>query len=253
MLRTALFILLTLLFSMTVLPALSQSRFKVSGRVVDVSKAVPLPSVTIMTTSGMGTVTDSLGRYSIPVLDTDSIWFSYLGKPTPKYAVKSIPNINQFELSLHVTVTNLPAVTVKSPNYRMDSLQNRRDYDKYFNYQKPGLSPSINPDGRVGADLNELIGFFQFRRNKRMAQFRDRLIREEEEKYIDHRFSRPLIIKLTGLRGAELEAFMMQYRPSVWFVRVATDYEVGMYIKECFLKYRIMKIEKSVEEESKEK
>ncbi|QEC41298.1 hypothetical protein [Pseudobacter ginsenosidimutans] len=238
---------------MTVLPALSQSRFKVSGRVVDVSKAVPLPSVTIMTTSGMGTVTDSLGRYSIPVLDTDSIWFSYLGKPTPKYAVKSIPNINQFELSLHVTVTNLPAVTVKSPNYRMDSLQNRRDYDKYFNYQKPGLSPSINPDGRVGADLNELIGFFQFRRNKRMAQFRDRLIREEEEKYIDHRFSRPLIIKLTGLRGAELEAFMMQYRPSVWFVRVATDYEVGMYIKECFLKYRIMKIEKSVEEESKEK
>ncbi len=75
-----------------------------------------------MTTSGIADVTDSLGRYSIPVLDTDSIWFSYLGKPTPKYAVKSIPNINQFELSLHVSVTNLPAVTVKSPNYRMDSL-----------------------------------------------------------------------------------------------------------------------------------
>lgn len=236
---------------MTVLQTLAQDRFKVSGRVVDVTRAVPLPSVTVMTTSGMGAVTDSMGRYSIPVLETDSIWFSYLGKPTPKYAVKTIPDYNQFELSLHVSVTNLPPVTVKSPNYRMDSIQNRRDYDKYFNYQKPGLSPSVSPEGRVGADLDELIGFFQFRRNKRMAQFRDRLIREEEEKYIDHRFNRPLIIKLTGLRGAELDAFIMQYRPTVWFVRVATDYEIGMYIKECFLKYRIMKIEKEVEEENK--
>lgn len=238
---------------MITLPSLAQNRFKVSGRVVDVTRAVPLPSVTVMTTSGFGAVTDSLGRYSIPVQETDSIWFSYLDRPTPRYAVKGIPNINQFEISLHVTVTNLPAVTVKSPNYRMDSLQNRRDYDKYFNYQKPGLAPSITPDGRVGADLDQLIGFFQFRRNKRMAQFRDRLIREEEEKYIDHRFSRPLIIKLTGLRSPELELFIAQYRPSIWFTRVATDYEMGTYIKECFLKYRIRKIEQSVEEENKEK
>ncbi|MGN6421157.1 MAG: hypothetical protein ACTHMC_26825 [Pseudobacter sp.] len=232
---------------MTALETFSQTRFKVSGAVYDISRMVPLPSVSVISTSGMGTVTDSSGRYSIVVTEADSISFSYLGKPTPKYAVKAIPDINQFDLSLHVTVTNLPAVTVKSPNYRMDSLANRREYDKYFNYKKPGLSASVNPDGRVGADLTELITFFQFRRNKRMAQFRDRLIREEMEKYIDHRFSRPLIVKLTGLRGAELEAFIAQYRPALLFVQVATDYEMGMYIKECFVLYQQKKAWKEAE------
>ena len=223
---------------MTIPPVFSQARFKVTGKIYDVSRLIPLPAVSVISTSGLGTVTDSMGRYSIVVSESDSIWFSYLGKPTPKYPVKAIPNINQFELSLHVSVTNLPAVIVKSPNYRLDSIQNRRDYEKAFDFQKPGLSPSVNPDGRVGADLSELIGMFQFRRNKRMAQFRDRLLREEEDKYVDHRFSRALVIKLTGLRSPELDTFMRLYRPSVWFIRVSTDYELGSYIKESYAKYK---------------
>lgn len=226
---------------MTLNHAYAQQRFKVTGRVFDVTKLVPLPSVSVMSTNGLGTTTDSLGRYSIGVTDTDSIWFSYLGKPTPKYPVKSIPNINQFELSLHVSVTNLPAVIVKSPNYRLDSLQNRLDYAKAFDFRKPGLTPSVNPNGGVGADLTEIISIFQFRRNKRMAAFRDRLIREEQDKYVDHKFSRPLIVKLTGLKGEELNAFIERYRPELWFVNTATDYEIGMYIKKCFERYQTSK------------
>ena len=239
LLRAGLFILLTIICALTFDHAYAQSKFKVSGRVFDVTKLVPLPSVTVMSTNGLGTTTDSLGQYSIPVSETDSIWFSYLGKPTPKYPVKSIPNINQFELSLHVSVTNLPAVTVKSPNYRMDSIANRREYEKAFNFRKPGLSPSVNPNGGVGADLTELISIFQFRRNKRMAAFRDRLIREEQEKYIDHKFSRPLIVKLTGLKGEELNTFIERYRPELWFINTATDYELGIYIKKCFERYQV--------------
>ena len=205
------------------------------------SKKNPLASVSVMSTSGNGTVTDSLGRYVLPVYETDSIWFSYLGRPTPKYAVSAIPNTYSFDLSLHVQVTELKQVMVKTRNYRLDSIQNRKDYAKAFNFEKPGISSSITPGGATGLDLNEFIGMFQFRRNRRMRAFQDRLLREEEERFIDHRFSRPLIVKLTGLQAPELDTFIVRYRPDTDFIRMATDYELRVYIKKAFEKYKHFK------------
>jgi len=216
-------------------PAFAQ--VKVSGRVYDMSRSVPLASVSVMSTSGTGTVTDSTGRYMIVAHENDSIWFSYLGKPTPKYPIQTIGNIHNFEVSLHVNVTELKRVFIAPPNYRMDSIQNRRDYADVFNYKKPGIDVALAPGGGAGLDINQFIEMFQFRRNKRMAAFRDRLIREEQEKYIEHRFNRALVIKITGLRGAELDTFMKRYKPDLLFVDTATDYEMALYIKQCYEKY----------------
>jgi hypothetical protein len=210
---------------------------KVNGRVFDMSRLVPLPSVSVMSTAGTGTITDSSGRFMIVVGEQDSIWFSYLGKPTPKYAVQAIGNIHNFEISLHVNVTELPKIVIQPRDYRRDSIQNRIDYADAFNFRKPGISSTYTPGGPAGLDLESFITMFQFRRNKRMASFRDRLIREEQDKFIEHRFSRSLVVKLTGIRGAELDSFMVRYKPDLLFTMYATDYEIGEYIKECHVKY----------------
>ena len=129
-------------------------------------------------------------------------------------------------------------------NYRMDSIQNRLDYAKAFNFRKPDLESltSTSPSGGVGLDINEFIRMFQFRRNRRMEAFQERLLREEEEKYIDHRFSRTLIIRITQLRGAELDTFIRWYRPTLDFTESTTDYEFQSYIKRCYLSYRRYKL-----------
>ncbi len=201
------------------------------------SQSVPLPSVSVMSTAGTGTYTDSSGRFMIMVGDKDSIWFSYLGRPTPKYAVGTIGNIHNFEVSLHIQVTELPKITIQPRNYKRDSIENRIDYAKAFDFKKPGIGTTYTPGGAAGLDLEEFIRMFQFRRNKRMAQFRDRLLQEEEDKFIEQRFNRPLVVRLTGIRGAELDSFMVRYKPDVYFVRYATDYEFQSYIKECHVKY----------------
>jgi hypothetical protein len=204
------------------------------------TQQVPLVSVSVLSTGGTGTSTDSLGRYSIYVRETDSIWFSYLGKGTPKYPVNSIPNQQNFEISLHVNVTELKSIMVKPRNYHLDSIANREEYAKAFNFRKPGLGvvmPS-GPGAAVGVDLDQLIEVFQFKRNRRMAQFRDRLVQEEKEKFIEHRFSRALVIRLTQLRGAELDTFMVRYKPDLIFTETATDYEFQSYIKKCLEKYQ---------------
>lgn len=207
------------------------------------TQQIPLASVSVMSTGGTGTSTDSLGRYSIYVRDTDSIWFSYLGRGTPKYPVGAIPNQQNFEISLHVNVTELKPIMVKQRNYHLDSIANREEYAKAFNYKKPGLGivTPTTQNAAVGVDLDQLIDVFNFRKNRRMAAFRDRLMLEEKEKYIDHRFSRSLVIRLTGLRGPELDTFMKRYRPDIVFIEFATDYELQSYIKQSFERYTKLK------------
>lgn len=215
------------------------AQVKLSGRVYDMSKFNPLEAVSVLSASGAGTVTDSLGRYSLIVKETDSIWFSYLNKPTPKFAINSIPNLQNFEISLHVNVTELKEVRIMPRNYRMDSIQNRLDYAKAFDFQKPGIGSvlSVGPAG-AGLDLNEFISMFQFRKNRRMLAFQSRLLQEEEDRFIDHRFNRALVIKLTQLRSPDLDSFMVAYRPTLEFTSFSTDYEFQEYIKLCFYQYK---------------
>jgi hypothetical protein len=79
---------------------------------------------------------------------------------------------------------------------------------------------------------------FNFSRNRRMAHFRQRLLQEEQDKAIDHRFTHALVKKLTGLEGQPLEDFMKRYRPSYIFAMTTTEYEFGEYIKVAYDDFR---------------
>ena len=148
-----------------------------------------------------------------------------------------IANTMSFDISLHVNVPVLREVKIRPRNYRQDSAQNRIDYAKVFNYQKPKLKPSVTSSG-VGFDLDEIINMFRFRRNRSMASFQQRLLLEEEDKFIDHRFNKALVRRLTLLESPELDSFMRLYRPSHTFTKMAGDYEFQYYIKTAFFRYK---------------
>lgn len=193
----------------------------------------------MLSSSGNGTITNSDGFYEIEVTETDSIWFSYLNKSTIKYAVLKIPNPMQFDISLQVNVTVMKEVKIIPKNYRQDSLQNRMDYAKIFNYKKPALK-TVTPQygAGMGFDLDEIINMFRFRRNRSMASFQQRLLLEEQDKFVSYRFNKALVRRLTLLDGAELDSFMLLFRPSFTFTKIAGDYEFRLYIKQAFYRFK---------------
>jgi hypothetical protein len=211
------------------------AQYKVKGTVYDTSRIYRIEAVTVMSTNGKMTMTDSLGRYEIGVGDKDSIWFSYLGKPTPKYPVLKMADISQFDIALRLKSDVMKEVIVRNRSYRQDSIQNRRDYAKIFDFHRPtvGSMTSIGPTG-AGIDLDELIRVFQFKKNKSMEKFRERLEEQEREKFIDHRFNKALVKRLTDLDGSNLDVFMLRYRPTYIFTLTATEYDFQLYIKKCF-------------------
>lgn len=217
----------------------SAQLYKLSGTVYDSSRSFPLEAVSVLSSSGRGTVTNSNGEYELQVSEKDTVWFSYLGKPTIKFPIASIQNILQFDISLQVNIPTLKEVKIRQRNYHQDSLQNRLDYAKVFNYQKPKLKV-VEPQygAGVGFDLDEIINMFRFKRNRSIANFQKRLLQQEQDSYIDYRFSKGLVRRLTLLTGNELDSFMRLYRPSYTFTRFASDYDFQSYIKAAFFRFK---------------
>jgi hypothetical protein len=212
------------------------------GTVYNMTRNKPLQAVSVVSTSGRGTTTDSSGNYTITVNEEDSISFSYLGRATFKFPVKMINAYNNFDIALHVEPTELKTVHVAPKDYHMDSLQNRKDYARYFDYKKPKLKisdpTSGSEGGGVGLDLDEIINMFRFDRNRRMAAFQRRLIQDEQDKFIDHRFTRALVKKITHINPNEMDSFMVRFRPSFRFTQTSTDYEFDEYIKLAYKQFK---------------
>lgn len=224
-----------ILFSFVLVAGKLSAQYKVKGVVFDSSRLYRIEAVSVMTTGGRMSITDSMGRYQIDVGEKDSIWFSYLGKPTPKYPVLKIPDVNQFNIALQLKTDVMAEIKIKTRSYREDSVQNRKDYAKIFDFHRPNIASmtTIGPTG-AGIDLDELIRVFQFRKNKQTEKFKERLEEQERQKFIDHRFSKLLVKRLTALDGNDLDVFMIRYRPSYAFALVASDYDFQLYIKKCY-------------------
>lgn len=224
-----------LILSLQVLPvAKVAGQITISGTVYDSTKLYEVPGVIVSSTSGLQTTTDSLGAYHINVSENDSLSFFYRGKSTIKFAVKTIENYTGFDISLRIRVNAkyklLKGVTVFSNSYHQDSSENRMEYAKVFNFEKPGIQSTYEQGGAAGLDLDELINMFNFRKKKQDLAFQKRLIEDEQDRYVDYRFSSNVIHRITGLSGDTLALYKKLYRPSYIFVVTGTLAQFYQYI-----------------------
>ncbi len=237
--RTTAFIFFIFIF----IANLNAQSVSISGNVYDISGRRPIESV-IVYSSENRSITDSLGHYQILVKAKDSIWFSLFGKHTQKYTIDTIEDLQHFNIMIHVTGYDLPEVRVRNSYYRMDSIQNRADYAKFFNYSAPGLKLSNNqnllgPNGlTIGFDLDEIINMFRVKRNRNLQFLQNRLISQEQDKYINYRFTKRFVQKLTELEGAELDKFMEYCRPDYAVLALLNDLELGLFIQKRFAIYK---------------
>lgn len=103
-------------------------------------------------------------------------------------------------------------------------------------------SPTYNPGGlTVGFDLDEIINMFRVKRNRSILSLQKRLLDQEQEKYVNNRYSKQFVRKITKLQSPELDTFMARYRPDYEVVQLLNDLELGYYIQQSFEQYKASK------------
>jgi hypothetical protein len=216
----------------------------ISGVVYDISGNRPIEAV-IVNSSHSQTMTDSLGRYLITIGLKDSLWFSLLGKQTPKYAIDTITDPNHFNIMIHILDYDLPEVRVRNTYFKYDSIQNRMDYAKYFNYQPPGIKFTTRPTPLSSGggmsfciDLDEILNMFRSHRNRNLEFLEKRLVTQEKDRYVNYRFTKRFVQKITHLEGDALQKFMDYCRPSFEVLGLLNDLELGQYIQKKYTHYK---------------
>ena len=219
----------------------------VQGTVLDSSRRYIVPAVKVMSTSGAVAYTDSSGSYGILVRKTDSINFTYRNKSTVWFPVSEMKYGYPFDISLQVSMADkyksLREVIVIKKSYKQDSLEFREKYARVFNSTTGGLRISDGPSalygGTPGLDPNEIINMFRFRRNRSLRALQNRLLTEEQEKFISYRFNKTLVKRITGLKdGKDLDTFMKTWRPDYEFTAYSTEIEFHTYILEAYRSWK---------------
>ena len=183
-------------------------------------------------------VSDSGGNFKIPAQPGDTLVFSSAGYlPDTLFVGKSMSAGNHL-IHLRPRILILPYVVVdEMKKYEADSIKRREDYRfiyekkhpvKLWNEKRPGDGPgfSFSP-----------IGYLS-KAEKQKRRLKNRLRLEEEEDYIDYRFSASRIAQFSRLRGDSLQKFMYRYRPSYKFCRIASNQDLLVYTNDKLRLFR---------------
>ena len=142
------------------------------------------------------------------------------------------------------TITNLNEVTIYGDrNFKKDSLINRVEFARQFNYKRPRVidaftnGTNFSPGQLISINVLLLIQALTAKSTPEY-KFNKLLIKDEHEQFVDEHFNRGIVTRITLLKGDTLSAFLVEYRPAYAFVLKATDYDMEVYIKGCFEKFR---------------
>jgi len=204
-----------------------------TGKIVKRGSPEVLTGVTVLNVhQGKHNLSDAGGNYKIPAAVGDTIIFSSAGYRPDTMLVADYMLAESFLVALDPNVMSLKAVKVDElRNYQMDSIKRREDYAFILNKKHPVrlMNEKRAADG-PGFSFSP-IGYFS-KGERRKRKLKKRLAQEEEDYYIDYKFSPARVAQLTGLKGAALQKFLVRYRPSYKWCRNANNQDILLYINE---------------------
>ena len=174
------------------------------------------------------------GNYAIAAAEDEQIVFSMTGFKPDTVTVTYSMLLTQYDVTLYKQVVVLKNVTVTS-SYEAYSMERRNYYSNIYDKQ-PGITGRNTPASGFGISLSPFSYFSSEARQKR--QLKKRLIKQEQEDYIDRCFPVEWVAKLTGLKGDSLTRFMILYRPSYEFCRKTNRDKMLLYINEKLKEFK---------------
>lgn len=183
-------------------------------------------------TSDMG------GNYKIPAKTGDTVVFTSAGyKPDTAFVGDWMFDGQEgYTVYMDPNVVELPTVRVGDlSNYQLDSIKRKEDYAYLDQFHKVKLAGGKTFSDGVGISFSPIDYFSHVQVQRRRLQ--KRLAQNEKDYYIDSRWPRAYVARVTGLKSDSLTIFMYRYRPSYAFCRKASNEDILLYINASLKKF----------------
>jgi hypothetical protein len=212
---------------------------KLGGKIVRKGSTEVLSGVSVINLNQKKyNVSDLGGNYKIPAIAGDTLLFSSAGYLTDTVIASPYMFLEEFLIALRPHIMALPSVRVdEATNYQIDSIKRREEYAFLLNKRHPIklVNEKRLQDG-PGFSFSP-FGYFSSP-EIRKRKLKKRLRREEEDYYVDYKFPRARVAQLTQLRGDSLQLFMVLYKPTYKFCRVANSEDMLLYISDRLKGFR---------------
>jgi hypothetical protein len=196
-----------------------------------------LASVSIHNTTGQRyDLSEENGSYRMQAAPGDRVIFSSVGYKPDTVIITTTMLGGDYPVYLEPRAQTLQSFRVgQLSNYQLDSLARREEYSWIYDHGEQKLVNKERKGDGVG------VGIALFRHTSSIDQQRERLkkrlMKEEEDLFVDSRYSRDYVIKLTHLGGDSLSRFMRDFRPTYDYCRKAATVDILIFINDSFKKF----------------
>lgn len=263
------------------IPTITFAQKILRGHVYSAIDYKPIKNVVVFTSTGKASFTNVNGSYAIGISSSDTIWFKFDNETSRYYLVRHLDISQPLDIFLQESsspnaknahkeadssyfnnrdsANSLDPVTVYQHNYHDDSLRRRKEYEKYFKYEKLALRKTDFkvqlPFGthdtirkleknevptlfKVTMRIDPLFSSLQKKKQKKLQKMQHDLLMEEQEGYVDERFKKTTIVKYIGSQpDSILSDYIRKARLSYEMLVNMSELEFGAYVKSSFKAY----------------
>ncbi len=221
---------------------------KLKGVVLNLEDETPVPNATILNFRTHSTViTDELGRFTMEMLNIDSLGISSLGYSKTTARVPADYN----EMNVLILYANpiryaLPQVNVSGKKLKVEGLPTGKKVDidpelrgDAYNKKPPVIAAVINPAS--------YLQYFLSKSEKDKRETRKAIVSEKQWAFLSQYYNKALVMELTGINEVQADLLMLYINSKDRFSEMNSDYQVRNIIKEEFENYKKEAVEQQKE------
>ncbi|MEJ2004909.1 MAG: carboxypeptidase-like regulatory domain-containing protein [Cyclobacteriaceae bacterium] len=220
---------------------------QIEGEIREAVSGDPVPYVHIInSTSGLGTVSNTEGRFWIRMKPADTVLFSAIGYETYAFMLRPDQRSQRIRISIEMNTSTQVLKPVNVFAYRDEESLKQAIID-----MDPGPGPedtkiaipgvrsvpmNANPSISMGGPISFFYNKFS-RKAKADKKLQDDIASYDYRKVIKAKYNEQIVMELTGLPEDEVEKFMKFCKIEEAFVADATEYEIAVAVNSCLTKF----------------
>ena len=212
---------------------------KLKGVVLNLEDETPVPNATILNYRTHSTViTDELGRFTMDMLNIDSLAISSLGySKTTAHIPANYMEMNVLILYAKPIRYALPQVTVAGKKLKVEGLPTGKKVNispelrgDAYNKKPPVIAAVVNPASYIQYYLSKT------ERDKR--ETRKAIVSEKQWQYLSQYYNKALVMELTGTNEVQADLLMLYINSKDRFGEMTREYEIRNIINEEYENYK---------------